>query len=265
MSSPSFLENRHRVHCPIHLKDQKLHFNWLLDPGQLIDQSILHGAWEPMSTAVVARTVKPGMVAYDIGANIGYYTLLLSALVGSGGRVFAFEPMPEPFKVLCKHVDLNQLGNVSLAQLACSNTKTGARKLFNYSWPPGRCSQEPADVLERQLDDLGLPWPDFIKIDVDGYELKVLEGGLTMLSAYHPILLLEVCDYTLRDAFGADPAHYPYGQQVRKMLGLLMEMGYSFQYEEDLSPATSIDEVLRRYDLSKISTNLLCVPSANSD
>src|SRR5512138_2867115 len=84
-----------------------------LDPGDSMGLAI-QGTYEPEETEAVLRSVKSGMVVVDIGANIGYYTLLFARLVGPQGRVIAFEPDPATFALLKKNVDSNQHRNVEL-------------------------------------------------------------------------------------------------------------------------------------------------------
>jgi FkbM family methyltransferase len=78
----------------------------------------ISGVWEPNVTAVFSGALAPGVVCLDIGAHIGYHTLLASKLVGSRGHVYAFEPSPESYRRLRANVDLNGLRNVTTAQLA---------------------------------------------------------------------------------------------------------------------------------------------------
>src|SRR3989442_10745976 len=75
-------------------------------------RSFVYGTWEPAATSAVVATVQPGMTVIDIGANIGYYTLLFAKCVGSVGQVFAFEPLPGNYALLQKNIGLNNLGHV---------------------------------------------------------------------------------------------------------------------------------------------------------
>src|SRR5438067_4805323 len=85
---------------------------WKLDPTQCIDRDLLEdGMFEPASTKWVEQIVQPGMVAIDVGANFGYYTVRLSKLVGPGGRVHAFEPSQRYRERLLGHLKLNHCEN----------------------------------------------------------------------------------------------------------------------------------------------------------
>ena len=92
--------------------------------------------YEPLETEFVKKEVKKGNVVLDIGANIGYYTLIFAKLVGENGKVFAFEPDPTNFALLKKNVEMNGYKNVVLVQRAVSN-KTGKLKLYLCEDNPG--------------------------------------------------------------------------------------------------------------------------------
>ena len=87
-------------------------------------RSFVYGTWEPKVIRAVTDTVKPGMTIIDIGAHIGYYSLLFAKCVGPSGRVFAFEPLPGNFALLQKNLQLNNLQNVhALNQAVFSRTQ----------------------------------------------------------------------------------------------------------------------------------------------
>src|SRR5207253_6545315 len=79
------------------------------------------GVWEPLETYLVERRVREGDVVLDIGANIGYYTLVFAELVGDSGRVFAFEPEPANFALLSENTGLNGRANVTLVNAAVAD------------------------------------------------------------------------------------------------------------------------------------------------
>lgn len=78
----------------------------------------IHGIYEPLETELAKKEVKKGNVVLDIGANIGYYTLIFAKLVGEDGKVFAFEPDPTNFALLKKNVEMNGYKNVMFVQKA---------------------------------------------------------------------------------------------------------------------------------------------------
>jgi FkbM family methyltransferase len=163
------------------------------------------GLYEPEAMQSIRRLVNSGDCCIDVGANLGYYTISLANWVGPSGLVVAFEPFPGNFAILEKNVHLNQLQNVTLEPSALSNCN-GSLQLF-YGLKEEQSSATPSvggyaiegdqgsiQVPTCRLDDyitaLGKP-PSFIKIDVEGEELAVLEGARRTLATARPILLVE--------------------------------------------------------------------------
>lgn len=148
--------------------------------------------------------VKEGDTVFDIGAHLGFYTLLLSKLVGEKGKVFAFEPNPELLPSLRKTVQT--LANVELCEIALSD-REGKVNLFVpedasmaslSDWTEGIAGNVHTVACEmRRLDDLveaqKLPVPQFIKCDVEGAELSIFKGGINTLNRVDaPVILFEV-------------------------------------------------------------------------
>lgn len=242
---------------------------WMLDEKLLIDRSIMNGGWELPSTAAVRRVVKSEQTALDIGANIGWYTVILSRIVGPKGRVVAFEPMPEPAEITRRHISMNSLSNASLHEIALDDRDHDDEVTFGYAWPldplKDPVQQNAALVhfrrLDRVADEIGLSHVDFIKIDVDGYEARLLRGADSVLRRDHPVILLEVCDYTLRWAAGKPQVrkgHPEYGVETRKMIAHLTDIGYRFLDEDTFGPIT-VDGMVQQYDLSNRSINVVAV------
>src|SRR5690554_5487228 len=96
---------------------------WLSkDPDAYIDRCIKQsGIFEPASTEIAKRLVKPNDVVFDVGANIGYYSILFAKQAGAGGRVLAFEPTKKYCKVLQRNIAENQLANIDVYQFGLSD------------------------------------------------------------------------------------------------------------------------------------------------
>ena len=166
------------------------------------------GLYEPEAMQSIRRLVNAGDCCIDVGANLGYYTISLANWVGPSGLVVAFEPFPGNFAILEKNVHLNRLQNVILEPSALSDCKGslqliyGAEEQFSATPSVGGYAVEgdrvSITVPTRRLDDyvagLGKA-PDFIKIDVEGAELAVLEGARRTLAAVRPTLLVEIHDW----------------------------------------------------------------------
>ena len=163
------------------------------------------GLYEPEAMQSIRRLVNAGDCCIDVGANLGYYTISLANWVGPSGLVAAFEPFPGNFAILEKNVHLNRLQNVILEPSALSDCKGsleliyGAGEQFSatpsvagYAVEGNRVSiKVPTCRLDDYVAGLGRA-PDFIKIDVEGAELTVLEGARRTLAAVRPILLVEI-------------------------------------------------------------------------
>jgi FkbM family methyltransferase len=157
-----------------------------LDLSNFLDRMIYMGCYEPLNTYRFKKLLRPGMVVVDVGANIGYFTLLAASLVGPSGRVFAVEPWPANFVVLDRCITRNSLAQVRAFEFGLAEEAGVARigqadqTVFNNRTAsmvgPG---QMPVEV--RTLDDCVAEWGveriDLLKMDVDGYELKILRGA----------------------------------------------------------------------------------------
>lgn len=158
-----------------------------------------HGCWlgtyEAFKRKRYEELVKPGMVAFDIGAHVGYYTLLSSALVGKSGTVVAFEPLPENIAYLRRHVEINQLVNVQIVEAAVAD-RDGATtfsiapsRSMGYLTEEGGLEVEVVS-LDRFLEKDDSAIPQVLKIDVEGGELRVLKGAQDLITTYRPLIFL---------------------------------------------------------------------------
>jgi len=174
---------------------------WLNDHS-CIDQGIIQtGLWEPHATAAVRKIVKKGDVAIDVGANIGYFTVILSKLVGSEGRVYAFEPTTKYCEILKRNIEANGIANCEVFQLGLSN-KGQTVEIFNdeasatihvpEGMPLGYRETIKVTTLNDFVGEHGLRKIDFIKIDVDGHEPLIFEGAWDILDQYYPVILTEI-------------------------------------------------------------------------
>lgn len=161
--------------------------------------SSTHGCWlgsyESVKQKEFAKVIQPGMIVYDVGAHVGFYTLLASYKVGSSGSVVVFEPLPRNIYHLRRHLALNDCANVTVKELAVSNYNGTAW----FSTQAGHSSERYLDdtgqfkVQVITLDDLwkgGAPMPDVIKMDIDGAEYLALLGAQQLLTRRYPIIFL---------------------------------------------------------------------------
>lgn len=158
-----------------------------------------HGCWlgtyEFEQRVAFEATVTESSVVFDVGAHVGFYTLLASVLVGPAGKVFAFEPLPRNLRYLTRHLQLNGIDNVTVVEAAVSNISGAACFEEGPTTAMGRIS--PKGVLNVRtiaLDELvqsgELPSPDYIKMDIEGAEFAALWGAKSILEQSHPTLFL---------------------------------------------------------------------------
>lgn len=189
---------------------------WIVGSG-------VHGYWlgsyEYEKRRLFEEVVKPGSIVFDVGAHVGFYTLLASVLVGIQGKVFAFEPLPRNLHFLRTHIEINCIMNVTIIEAAVSNFsgatmfEEGPDSSTGRILPTGRLS-----VRTVSLDDLyrggEIPLPDLIKIDVEGAEMLVLSGAELILERSRPTLFLathgrdvhqECCKYLERLGYVLEP------------------------------------------------------------
>jgi len=147
--------------------------------------TILTGENEPSTTALIEKELKTGMNFLDIGANYGWFTLISSKIVGKTGHVYAFEPDPNLMETLKDNVKLNNLKNVSFLPLAVSNKSGNAKLSLNTSYPT-RNRVDSKTLFENTIDvdtisidefcEQNNVKVDFIKMDIEGSEVKALKG-----------------------------------------------------------------------------------------
>jgi FkbM family methyltransferase len=165
---------------------------WIVGSG-------VHGYWlgtfEYKTRILVEKLIKEKGIFFDIGAHVGFYTLLGSSLVGPGGKVIAFEPLPRNVYYLKKHVKMNHLINVKIIEAAVSDADGWASFYEGRTSGRGHISnQGTLKVKQVCLDDLifrkGIPVPQDIKIDVESAGSLVLKGAQRLFQKYHPLLFL---------------------------------------------------------------------------
>jgi FkbM family methyltransferase len=164
---------------------------------------------EPDVTALLRKLIQPGFKVIDVGAHIGYFTLLISRLVGREGKVFALEPLPNNVKRLKEHLSRNNCSqNTKVLELAAADYdgeeqflefgfatvgRLASTGLFVSDKPRGRMTVK-CRSLDSLLSEGCIESPDFVKIDVEGAELWVLKGMENLIKIHKPKLLVEMHD-----------------------------------------------------------------------
>jgi FkbM family methyltransferase len=188
----------------------------VLNPDDPVVSGALHfGVYEKAETKFFQTACREGMTFLDVGANIGYYTALAARAVGPTGKIIALEPDPESFKYLEQTIAANAVGNVLAFPVAASDVPAklplfishdnrGDNRMYSPGgkWPTVEVEAAPADDLlaENKIETI-----DFIKIDVQGYEPKVIAGLRDTITRSPKLTLLtEFWPKGIRDA-GGDP------------------------------------------------------------
>ncbi len=173
---------------------------------------LVNKKYEEFETQLFKTFLKPGMVVIDIGANIGYYTLIAAQAVGKQGKVYSFEPEPKNYELLTKNIQVNKFENTHPIQKALSN-KSGKIKLYldennlgNPSISKNNIPEEKGFVevetltldsfFQNKIKNIDL---DIIKIDVQGAEGLVLEGSENILKKNNLKIFMEFWPYGLKN------------------------------------------------------------------
>jgi FkbM family methyltransferase len=203
-----------------------------LNPTLYVDKCLVdHGVFEEKSSSQVCKLIKPGDTVIDVGANIGYYTVMMANLVGPNGRVIAFEPTKYYGDVLRRNLEENNIRNVQVLPLGLSDRRQKlwidiANSSATLHTPGGGKSSQREEIELVTLDELfdisSMPRLDFVKVDIDGHEPLFLRGAWGTLNRCSPTVLMEVNALNYREA-GFDPA---------KVYDELRQRGF-FVYDED--------------------------------
>jgi FkbM family methyltransferase len=250
---------------------------------------LLTEGYERDTVRWVRRLVKPGMTALDIGAHVGYYTRLLSRLVGGAGRVFAFEPNPRTFATLQGNVQ--GCANVQPIQLALTD-REGMARMYDFLPSSGEvtlfydgdkrdwCRQQLAEkeISPRVLQDLpvsqfqvktaaldsfwssgALPKADFIKMDIEGAEMSALQGMKGLIgSSPRLVMIMEYYPRGL-ELINVDPLE---ALQRLKGLGfgkiLIIERGGV----ADAADRDYVGRLVKKLLVEILRVNILCVKGA---
>jgi FkbM family methyltransferase len=202
--------------------------------------SATHGAWlgtyEYEKQRIFARTIQAGMVVFDLGANVGFYSLLAAIKTGARGRVYAFEPLSRNLGLLRRHLEYNDIRNVEIIAAAVSDSSGLAA--FEDQGHPSMGRLDPVGGLQIRtvtLDEMvfqkGLLPPDLIKLDIEGGERRALEGARRVLEQYHPLLFLATHGWQVHD----------------ECCAFLIDLGYALAGIDGGAP-TQTDELIARFE-----------------
>jgi FkbM family methyltransferase len=192
------------LRLPLKLIPRSMHVRVIQGPlrgKRWITGSSNAGCWlgttEQNKHNTFAKLVTHDSVVFDLGANVGHYSLLASILVDPNGKVFCFEPVPRNLEFLRKHLALNKMTNCTVFEAAVGKTEgvgsfdSGPNRFMGHL---GKESARAFPVRVVNLDNLvasgELPPPDFIKCDIEGGEFDALSGATNILTKYAPTIFL---------------------------------------------------------------------------
>lgn len=210
--------------------------------------------YEPLHVKWIKDYVEQGDVVIDVGANIGYYTTILANCVGILGKVYAFEPEPNNFKLLQKNIRANGFNNVIAINAACGR-KTGKMTLYvskpefsdvggngmHRVYPSQFCVDEPIEVDIVEIDNFIVDERDkshitFVKIDAEGAELDILKGMAGILVNHkHMAMLLEYSPACIREK----------GDNPHETISILKTTG--FHFNRDINGKIKLEKHLDSY------------------
>jgi len=172
-------------------------------PDKWIERLMWAGAYERELVDLFKRVLKPGMTVLDVGANIGYFSVLAAGLVGKSGQVHSFEPAPTCFTQLSRNLAAFPWAHVYPAAVgdapgtACFHfsdkaNETGWGSLLSGEDAPARETTVPVVRLDDWAREQAVRRVDFIKMDIEGGEFRALQGAAELLSRYRPLLVAEL-------------------------------------------------------------------------
>lgn len=173
----------------------------------------LAGASEPLVQDALQREIFRGAVVYDVGSYVGFDAVVCARLVGGTGHVCAFEPVRESAEQLRANVARNGPQNVTVLEKAVGST-AGRPSIVGAGGSAAIADGGAIEVVA--LDDLDLPAPDLVKIDVEGHEVETLRGMRRTLTAHRPVVVVEI-----------------HGDRRAACESALTEMGFDLEWLDD--------------------------------
>lgn len=244
---------------------------WSLDLREGIDFAIwLLGAFEPETVRCYEGLIKSGDIVLDVGANIGAHTLRLAKAVSDSGRVIAFEPTDYAFAKLRRNCTLNAelSSRIECMQvmLVSSEIEGQPTPSLYSSWPlkgeadthrlhQGRLmftDGAAARTLDSIIMPMGLQRIDYMKLDIDGHECKMLRGAHRVLAEWHPTIIMELMPYGLEEQ----------GASLEELVEILGDLDYRFYSLATRKPLSTDPSRLMALIPTGASLNVLAIADA---
>lgn len=242
------------------------HQMYLATEGKYPPIRMVLGQYEEETTRVFERSIKEGMSILDIGAHVGYYSLLSAKLSGPTGKVFSFEPDPDNYSLLIRNIKANSYNTITPINKGVASA-SGKRTLYLSRLDNGRHSVYLQDSLQNgsvsitttTMDDFfgALNWPtvDFVKIDVEGAELEVLNGMTGLLERCPKIKIIMELNPQLLKQGNTEPI---------SLVQRLQSLGFSLKQISSENEAITLqvhefEPIIQRLHAESDSINLFCV------
>jgi FkbM family methyltransferase len=236
------------------LEVQRQGLHWRLNPSDFVQTHLYWtGEYETWDLLHLSRYARPGSVVFDIGANFGYYSIVLASLMRGAGHVFAFEPSKGTFSRLQINIAMNQFESSITATRCGLSDKPGTTHLEEVAGNSGATTfaldERGETIVLETLDNFckvhQVERMDLIKVDVEGNELRVLEGSRESLIRWSPVLMVEFNQSALERA----------GTSVEKLVEFLRETGYELfvAKRDQMVPFQSASQ-------ESMIVNVFCIP-----
>lgn len=184
----------------------------LVDIDEWIQQHVyFFGVYDPVNINFIKTKLKPGDYFFDIGANVGCFSLTASFCVGDSGKVYAFEPVGKVYTRLNENIELNRLKNISAIPKAiyekntilrfylASQENLGMSSIHKHDTMSGEVVEIKAISLDSFMDSNNIKKADFIKIDIEGSELHALRGMVNTIRKHQPVFMVEISEAVLKE------------------------------------------------------------------
>lgn len=192
---------------------------------------LIYGNHEPLTTKIILEELSENMNCVDIGSNIGYYVLLENMKIGKNGKIWAIEPSPENFSTLKENIELQNGENIKAFNFAIGD-KNGEIEFViskKSNWSKVKSENESVDsenkvinvplkTLDSFAKENNLERVNLLRMDVEGYENKIILGATQFLNQFKPTIMLEIHKMIMGE------------KETRKILEKFKEINYENQY-----------------------------------
>lgn len=224
-----------------------------LDISDMVDWYIYFG-FKQRGLQELFNHIKPGFNVIDVGSNVGLVTLNAAKLISNKGVVHSFEPDPFNFDRLISNIELNQFKNINPNKLGLGDYpgefslgtvneyNLGMNRILSRDDLDPQAQKIQVTTLDLFLSEKGLHKIEVIKIDVEGFEMKVLRGASQCIEKYHPTLFIEIDDKYLKDQ----------GDSARELVSFIEDYGYL------IKNCDSNETISSENDFSNCHFDILC-------